>query len=101
MERTFDGWAMLELLGHRRHFGRVTTVTLGGAPMIHIVALEWDTGAKATKEREHYYAPSALYGLTPCTEEEARAAVKPTIYDYANQLTDGDDSDLGPIDGGF
>lgn len=103
LEMAFDGWAVLELLGHRRHVGRVQTVTLAGTPMIRVLALEWDAEAKAHKEREHFYAPSALYGFTPCTEDEAHAAVKPTVYDYSTrqlpyrdpEYAADDDPDLG------
>jgi hypothetical protein len=33
---TIDGWAVLELMGHRRIAGRITEVTIGGAGFLRI-----------------------------------------------------------------
>ena len=62
----FDSWAILELMGHRRLAGKVTEATIGGGAFIRI-----DCPGKE-KETTQYYAPGAVYCITPTTEEIAR-----------------------------
>lgn len=69
-----EGWAILELLGHRRLGGIVSEETLAGVGMIRIdippaAVAEGQTETFTTQ----YYSPSALYCLTPCEEPTARA----------------------------
>jgi hypothetical protein len=63
-------WLRLELLGHRQRAGYVTEVTLAGAAMLHIdlPAKVFDGEQDAWEE----YAPAALYGVSPATEQEIR-----------------------------
>lgn len=69
----YDGWGILELMGHRRLGGIVTEVEVAGAAMIRIdVPGEGEEGTYATQ----LYSPSALYCLTPTTEEAARAVAR-------------------------
>lgn len=65
---SFEGWAVLELMGHRRLGGFVTAVELAGAGMLRI-DVPGEQGNVATQ----FYSPSALYCLTPCSEVAARA----------------------------
>lgn len=74
---TFEGWAILELMGHRRLAGYVTEQEIAGAGMLRIDVPGDNDGVHAT----HFYSPSSLYCLTPVTEEVARglaARTKPT-----------------------
>jgi hypothetical protein len=72
-EDRFEGWAILELMGHRRLAGWVTETELAGQGVLRLdVPREGaadDDGWLATQ----FYAPSALYCLTPTSEETARA----------------------------
>lgn len=65
---TFEGWAILELMGHRRLGGYVRQVAMFGADMIRI-----DVPAPDGAMQTQLYNGSALYCLTPTTEELARA----------------------------
>lgn len=96
-EMSFDGWAVVELLGHRRLVGRVTDVKMFGQPMLRIELLVWDEKASGFgPSREQYASPASLYALTPCTEEEARAHVKPRVYDWSRpQLSSPDHHETG------
>lgn len=69
---TFKGWAILELMGHRRLAGYVTEEEIAGAGMIRIDVPGEDGEMVATQ----YYSPSALYCLSPVTEELARAVAR-------------------------
>ena len=73
-EDRFAGWAILELLGHRRLGGYVTEQTLAGHGVLRlgVPAINGHT------ETTQFYAPSALYCLTPTTEELARAVAELT-----------------------
>lgn len=68
----FEGWAVLELMGHRRLAGYVRPATIGGAGVIRIDVPGVDDAPGATQ----FYAPSALYCLTPCTEDLARQVAR-------------------------
>jgi hypothetical protein len=65
---TFEGWAILELMGHRRLGGFVKEQELAGKGFIRI-----DIPANAEHEGiTQLYNPDSLYALTPTTEEIAR-----------------------------
>jgi len=69
-EKGFEGWALLELMGHRKMAGRLTEVTIGGGAFIRIDVFSGkDKKAMATQ----FYRPDAVYCITPTTEEIARA----------------------------
>ena len=95
---TFEGWAIIELFGHQREVGFVTSVYFGTACLFRIdvpempardfelkrpeyVNDEWiQAGAKVRREafpaRSRLVGPSAIYALNPCTEESARIALE-------------------------
>lgn len=70
-DKSYSGWAILELLGHRRLAGRVCQEEQYGAAMIRI-DIPGPDGTVATQ----WYSPAALYALTPTTEEIARQAAQ-------------------------
>lgn len=71
----FEGWAVLELMGHRRLVGYVRETTLAGAGVLRIDVLN-TVGGGSAEPATQFYPPSALYCLTPCTEEAARRCVE-------------------------
>lgn len=73
-DRTFGEWAILELMGHRRLAGYVQECQIGGAGFLRIDIPEADGKPPATQ----YYAPSAVYAITPTTEETAREVAQIT-----------------------
>lgn len=68
-ETTFEGWAVLELMGHRRLAGYVSEANVAGAAMLRLDVPGKDDDVAATQ----FYSASALYCLTPTTEDLARA----------------------------
>ena len=64
---TFDDWAVLELMGHRRLGGRVREVTLAGGAFLRI-----DVPGNETPPFTQFYPPGSVYCLTPTTEESPR-----------------------------
>lgn len=88
----FEGWAIVQQMGHKTVAGYVTTVYFGNVAMLRVVQQEgpeveltterdeWVdghylyAGSKVRVYRpraEQYVAVSSLYAFTPCTEEEA------------------------------
>lgn len=69
MAAEFEGWAIVELMGHRKLAGYVREVTLAGAAMLR---LDIPSDPPVTQ----YYGASSLYCMTPTTEELARSAAQ-------------------------
>jgi hypothetical protein len=66
-----EGWAILELMGHRRLGGRLSEATIAGAPFLRIDLPDpQDSGKVAATQ---FYSPSAVYAITPTTAEIACA----------------------------
>ena len=66
----FEGWAILELMGHRKLGGYLSEATLAGAGFLRIQVPR--VGAEKGWSAEQLYAPSAVYAITPTTEAIAR-----------------------------
>lgn len=64
----FKQWCILELMGHRRLAGLVSEETRFGTSLCRI-----DIPGPEGKFVTQYYGGSSIYGLTPTTEEVARA----------------------------
>lgn len=93
-ETPFEGWAILELMGHRKLAGFLSEQAIGGASFVRIDVPKappnpsLDLRALGDAERAaeawavtQFYAPSAVYCITPTTEDLARkvaAGAQPT-----------------------
>ncbi|HWR35978.1 MAG TPA: hypothetical protein VN622_08940 [Clostridia bacterium] len=101
----FEGWAVVEMMGHQTEVGYVTTEYFGGAAMFRVdspdipareyelerpqwVSMEDATrlAGKGTKVKlegipahSRLVSPGALYAITPCTEEAARKAYERSV----------------------
>jgi hypothetical protein len=67
-----ERWALVEIMGKRSHIGKVSEATEFGRILIHVDELKRD-GTFVP----HRYAPEALFGYTPMSEDEARRALVP------------------------
>lgn len=68
----FEGWAVLELMGHRRLAGYLSEATIGGGAFVRIDVPGLGDDPVATQ----FYAPGAVYCITPTTEDVARAVAR-------------------------
>lgn len=68
---TFEGWVILELMGHRRLAGYLRDEVVGGTSFLRI-DVPGDDGTVATQ----FYSGSAVYCITPTTEAVARRVAK-------------------------
>ncbi len=93
----FEGWAVVEMMGHQREVGHVTTEYFGAAALFRVDVpelpdREWTlekpewgpegmlpAGTKVKRAgsigRSRLVSPGAIYAITPCTEEAARTAL--------------------------
>jgi len=70
-QEQFEGWAIVELMGHRQTAGKVATVTVASAEMLRVDV----PGPNEEMIATQYYGGSAIYCLTPCDEVTARRAL--------------------------
>ena len=66
MSGAYEGWAIVELMGHRKRAGRVSEVEQFGAALLRI---DIPAGEDTVTE---FYGGGAIYALRPCSEELAR-----------------------------
>lgn len=66
----FEGWCILELMGHRRLAGYVREQTVGGASFLRLDVPGPTPESPATATQ--FYSPTAVYCITPTTETIAR-----------------------------
>lgn len=74
---TFEGWAILELMGHRRLAGYVSEQQLAGGAFVRVdVPGRLHTEPTGDQEERdaatQFYSPAAVYCITPCAERLAR-----------------------------
>lgn len=94
----FDGWAIVDVLGHQRYVGYVTTEAYGGAVLFRIDVPALEERERTTKRPGYVgddYVPAgtlvkegavagytklvgagSIYTITPCTKDAALAAVE-------------------------
>ncbi|MDX2235306.1 MAG: hypothetical protein NW200_12480 [Hyphomonadaceae bacterium] len=66
----FEGWALVEIMGHRRRAGFVREVTVAGAKMLQV-----DVPAPDGDVTE-FYGGASIFALRPVTEQLARDLAK-------------------------
>lgn len=71
MAETEIGWAVLELMGHRRLGGYVSEQEVAGSAFVRI---DVPSAHPDEWEATQYYSAAAVYCITPTTEAMARAA---------------------------
>ncbi|MCQ0986431.1 hypothetical protein [Jiella marina] len=101
----FEGWAILELMGHRVRSGYVKEVEIAASKMLRIdipVGAEGPNGEPSQDYVTEYYGGGAVYSLRPTTEEIARTSARERYgadprpvrpVDYRPQITAEEDVD--------
>ena len=68
----WEGWAIVELLGHRKLAGYI-----GPAPLIGgMLRLDMFAGDSKEPVATQFYSPNAFYCITPASEEVCRAYMR-------------------------
>jgi hypothetical protein len=65
----YEGWAVIEIMGHQRCAGLVSEALIGGAPLLRV-------DIPSEPPLTQFYGGQAIFRLTPVSEEIARAAAK-------------------------
>ena len=104
----FEGWGIVEMMGHRKEIGFVSTQAFGQAVLFRVdtpdlaerefvlTAPEYIDGTgwapvgtkvkrAALPARSCLIAPGSLYAINPCTEEAARTAIERAFPAPANR----------------
>ena len=71
-EHSFEGWCIVELFGHNQIAGFVSEQTIGGTSFVRVDVPAFNGKDGFTK----FYGGSAIYAITPTTEEIAKAAAE-------------------------
>lgn len=94
-DEQLDFWAFVEIMGHSKICGRLTTRKLGVQVMLQVDVLKPD-GAGVSYSK--LYSPSSIFSISPVTEDYCRAWSKQaSAYDFkpvpfldgTRQLTNG------------
>lgn len=82
-QKSFETWAIVELLGHRQFAGFVSEQAIGGTSFVRVdvpeVHADRQDGTRAGLSQEVLPAftkllgAGSIYAISPCTEETARA----------------------------
>lgn len=67
-KENFDQWCKVELFGHNVIVGRVTESTLAGGAFLRVDVPGFNGSGQFTR----FFGPSAIYSISPITEEIAR-----------------------------
>lgn len=79
----FDGWAIVEVMGHKVYAGRAVEVTIAGAAFLRI-----DVPAKEGREAfTKIVGAGSIYCITPCTEEVAMRAATARVSNPFYELS--------------
>lgn len=72
-DKVFAGWAILELMGRRRLGGIVEETEIAGQAFLRIDVPDVDSDDPDKRTATQFYSAAAIYCITPCEEEVARA----------------------------
>jgi len=84
-QSSFEGWAVVEVMGHQRYCGHVNTESFGGAVLFRVdvpeLPEEQANGYKheAVQGYTKLIGAGSIYCITPCTEEAACAALRRSV----------------------
>jgi hypothetical protein len=82
-ERSFSGWGIVELMGHKRIAGRLGERTIAGANLLQV---DIPLSDKPDDFRTEFVGGGSIYALHPTDERTARLAAKrldaKPVYSY-------------------
>jgi hypothetical protein len=69
-EAPAPAWALIEIFGHRQHYGEIRDVEIAGVKLLEVRDVDTD--------KVHMYGASAIFSLTPMTQGEIDAHMADT-----------------------
>ncbi len=86
-------WAIVEIMGHRKHVGRIYEEERFGAKFLRVdVPVKGDPATHGWTS--HFYSGGAIFSLTPTDEATALRANRPYAAASLYLTHDEDDSDI-------
>lgn len=76
----FEGWALIELFGHRKRAGLCKDVGMVGTRLLRV---DVPDATDLTKFTTEFYGGLAIYGMHPCDEQTGRRLARNHTYDRA------------------
>lgn len=73
--KTFETWAIVEIMGHRQFAGFVCEQAVGGQSFVRVdvPGVPAEGKSEAMPAFTKLFGPGSIYCISPCTEETARA----------------------------
>lgn len=72
-DKTFETWAIVEVMGHRQFAGFVSEQPIGGASFVRVDVPAVDADGEQLPAFTKLLGAGSIYAISPCTEETARA----------------------------
>lgn len=73
-EENYEGWGIVELMGHRKLAGKLSTRKIAGMNFLRLdIPARIDTAVETEYSATQFLNPSSIYALHPTTEDVARA----------------------------
>lgn len=108
MSAAYEGWARLELMGHRIRVGRVSEAEMYGGKLIRIdIPVGAEVAGEGAEFVTEYYGCSSVYALAPISEQIARSwaqrngdfrPARPLDYRLEDRRPTVDDEDQTGLD---
>jgi len=76
----FEGWGILELMGHRRLAGKLSEQVIAGGNFIRIDI----PGEKLGQLTTQFYSPNAVYCISPTSQEVAQSVSKANLVEIVH-----------------
>ncbi len=89
-DNKFEGWGIVELMGHQRTAGRLSERSIAGSNLLQV-----DVPTDGETFRTVFYGGSAIYALHPTDEQSARLMARAMssrpvyAYELESQRRDG------------
>jgi hypothetical protein len=71
--KTFESWAIVEVMGHRQFAGFVTEQAIGGASFVRVDVPAVQAEGEDLPAFTKLLGAASIYAISPCTEETAHA----------------------------
>ncbi len=86
----FEGWAILEIMGHQKFAGYVSTQAVAGSSMLRIDV----PAVEGHQAFSKLFGTSSIYAMTPVDEEVAKAMAKSLrkapvdLYEFPSEVVE-------------
>jgi hypothetical protein len=91
----YQGWAIVELMGHRSLVGEISEAEAFGCKLLRIDAPVSGADENLEPRKTQFYGGAAIYCITPTTEDYVRRLVRPKPVAALSHFDASDEDALG------